>query len=49
LAQPVDATLFFAGEATSTNGQGGTVNGALITGVRAAAEAAAALSAKSGR
>lgn len=39
LAAPVDATLFFAGEATSNDGQGGTVNGALETGERAAAEA----------
>ncbi|MBV8365552.1 MAG: FAD-dependent oxidoreductase [Candidatus Eremiobacteraeota bacterium] len=46
LAAPVDATLFFAGEATSTDGQGGTVNGALVTGRRAAAEAAAVLSAR---
>jgi monoamine oxidase len=38
LAAPVDATLFFAGEATSTDGQGGTVNGALESGERAAAE-----------
>jgi monoamine oxidase len=37
-AAPLDDTLFFAGEATSTNGQGGTVNGALQTGERAAAE-----------
>jgi monoamine oxidase len=43
LAEPVDATLFFAGEATSSEGQGGTVNGALETGERAAAEAARAL------
>ncbi|HZY99010.1 MAG TPA: NAD(P)/FAD-dependent oxidoreductase [Candidatus Baltobacteraceae bacterium] len=47
LAEPVDATLFFAGEATAANGQGGTVNGALVSGARAAAEAAAALAAKS--
>jgi monoamine oxidase len=43
LAAPIMGTLFFAGEATSTNGYGGTVNGALETGGRAAAEAAAAL------
>ncbi len=43
LAAPLDATLFFAGEATSDDGQGGTVNGALETGERAAAEAALAL------
>ncbi|HEV2909382.1 MAG TPA: NAD(P)/FAD-dependent oxidoreductase [Candidatus Eremiobacteraceae bacterium] len=43
LGTPVDDTLFFAGEATSTNGQGGTVNGALQTGMRAAEEAATAL------
>jgi monoamine oxidase len=43
LAAPLDDTLFFAGEATSNDGQGGTVNGALETGERAAREAAAAL------
>jgi monoamine oxidase len=43
LGAPVDDTLFFAGEATSNDGQGGTVNGALQTGERAAREAAIAL------
>jgi monoamine oxidase len=45
LGLPVDDTLFFAGEATSTDGQGGTVNGALETGARAAREVAASLGA----
>ena len=49
LAAPVDDTVFFAGEATSTDGQGGTVNGALETGERAAAEAATSLAAKARR
>ena len=40
LAGPLDDTLFFAGEATSVNGQGGTVNGALATGARAAEQIA---------
>jgi monoamine oxidase len=43
LAAPADDTLFFAGEATSTDGQGGTVNGALETGERAAREAVTSL------
>lgn len=43
LAAIVDDTLFFAGEATSSDGQGGTVNGALETGERAARQAAAVL------
>jgi len=38
LAKPIDGTLFFAGEATSSDGQGGTVNGAFETGERAAEE-----------
>jgi len=45
LAHALDATLFFAGEATSLDNQGGTVNGALETGERAAREVAAAVSA----
>jgi len=36
LAAPIDETIFFAGEATSTTGRGGTVDGALETGLRAA-------------
>jgi monoamine oxidase len=38
LAAPVDATLFFAGEATRTDGQNGTVHGAIASGRRAAKE-----------
>jgi monoamine oxidase len=38
LAQPVDRTLFFAGEATASNGIGGTVDAALTSGWRAADE-----------
>jgi monoamine oxidase len=36
LAEPVQETLFFAGEATETNGHSGTVHGAIATGFRAA-------------
>lgn len=36
LARPVDATLFFAGEATAAGGRAGTVEGALDAGRRAA-------------
>lgn len=38
LAQPVDDTLFFAGEATHSEGHHGTVHGAIATGKRAAKE-----------
>ena len=38
LAAPIDNTLFFAGEATNTEGHHGTVHGALATGSRAAKE-----------
>jgi monoamine oxidase len=38
LAAPVEGTLFFAGEATHTGGEEGTVHGALETGRRAAKE-----------
>ena len=36
LARPLDATLFFAGEATDTEGATGTVHGAIASGRRAA-------------
>ncbi|HEY6660080.1 MAG TPA: NAD(P)/FAD-dependent oxidoreductase, partial [Pyrinomonadaceae bacterium] len=36
LAQPLEDTLFFAGEATNTEGHHGTVHGALASGLRAA-------------
>lgn len=36
LAEPLDDTLFFAGEATDTTGNNGTVNGAIASGQRAA-------------
>jgi monoamine oxidase len=38
LAEPVDSTLFFAGEATDWRGYSGTVHGALESGVRACRE-----------
>jgi monoamine oxidase len=38
LAAPIERTLFFAGEATNTDGQTGTVHGAIVTGRRAARE-----------
>jgi monoamine oxidase len=39
LAAPVEDTLFFAGEATNTEGYEGTVHGAIATGERAARQA----------
>ncbi len=36
LAEPVDDTLYFAGEAANTEGHGGTVHGAIASGRRAA-------------
>ncbi|MEO7101802.1 MAG: NAD(P)/FAD-dependent oxidoreductase [Gemmatimonadaceae bacterium] len=36
LARPVEQTIFFAGEATDTEGRSGTVEGALASGSRAA-------------
>lgn len=38
LGRPVDDTLFFAGEATATDGWNGTVDGAILSGRRAARE-----------
>lgn len=38
LAEPIDDTLFFAGEATDTDNESGTVTGALHSGLRAAGE-----------
>jgi len=38
LAAPVEHTLFFAGEATNSDGNTGTVHGAITTGQRAARE-----------
>ena len=38
LANPVENTLFFAGEATDTTGHNGTVHGAIASGRRAAKE-----------
>ena len=43
LAAPLGGRLFFAGEATDTVGDPGTVHGAMTTGTRAAAEIVAAL------
>ncbi|HEY9154558.1 MAG TPA: NAD(P)/FAD-dependent oxidoreductase [Opitutaceae bacterium] len=43
LAEPVENTLFFAGEATADSAELGTVGGALDSGVRAAGEALAVL------
>jgi monoamine oxidase len=38
LAAPLENTLFFAGEATDTSGNNGTVHGAIASGYRAAAQ-----------
>ena len=38
LAKPVEDTLYFAGEATNSDGYNGTVHGAIATGYRAATE-----------
>jgi monoamine oxidase len=39
LSAPVDSTLFFAGEATQSDGRNGTVHGAIASGQRAAQQA----------
>ena len=46
LARPIHRTLFFAGEATDTEGATGTVHGAIATGRRAAAQVMRALEAR---
>ena len=38
MAEPVEHTLFFAGEHTDTTGHWGTVHGALCSGLRAAGQ-----------
>ncbi|MGH7524392.1 MAG: FAD-dependent oxidoreductase, partial [Gemmatimonadales bacterium] len=43
LAEPVADTLFFAGEATASHGLNATMDGAIESGSRAAAEVIAAL------
>lgn len=43
LARPIEGTIFFAGEATDTEGRTGTVEGALATGLRAARQVTVAL------
>ncbi len=43
LARPVEGTLFFAGEATDSEGRNGTIEGALASGLRAAKQAASML------
>lgn len=48
LGAPVEDTLFFAGEATESEGHHATVHGAIATGLRAAREIRAALAALPG-
>ena len=38
LASPINDKIFFAGEATDSHGESGTINGALLSGERAAKE-----------
>jgi monoamine oxidase len=46
LAAPVEQTLYFAGEATNSNGYNGTVHGAMATGNRVADELLSAVGAR---
>ena len=43
LAEPINRSLFFAGEATDNTGESGTVNGALLSAKRAAQEVVEAI------
>ena len=43
LAEPINGTLFFAGDATDITGNNGTVHGAIASGLRAAKEIAASM------
>jgi monoamine oxidase len=43
LGSPVNSTVFFAGEATDSKGESGTINGALLSAERAAAEVISSL------
>jgi monoamine oxidase len=43
LAEPVQSTLFFAGEATQSDGRNATVHGAIASGERAAKQVLAAI------
>jgi monoamine oxidase len=49
LSAPVDSTLFFAGEATQSDGRNATVHGAIASGERTAKQVLAGLSAGSDR
>ena len=47
LARPLRGTVFFAGEASDTDGRTGTVHGAIATGRRAAEEVTRSLTTRS--
>ena len=49
LARPVRGTLFFAGEASDSEGRTATVHGAIASGRRAAKQALRALATRAGR